>query len=110
MPTLTVAGEDVQVALLPDETILAALYRNGYAFRIGCRRGGCAICKVDLLEGEVAYERPIATTVLTDSERAEGCCLSCRAVPLGDVTIALRKDNLRRVGTLLALYAGARTT
>jgi CDP-4-dehydro-6-deoxyglucose reductase len=109
MPRLTVGGEGVTVDLLDDETILEGLYRNGYAFRIGCRRGGCAICKVDLLDGEVVYNRAVADTVLTDDERAEGTCLTCRAVAVTDVTIALRKDNLRRLSSLMALYAGSRT-
>ena len=109
MPRLTVESEGVTVDLLDDETILEGLYRNGYAFRIGCRRGGCAICKVDLRHGEVVYNRAVADTVLTDDERAEGTCLTCRAVAVTDVTIALRKDNLRRLSSLMALYAGTRT-
>ncbi len=109
MSTLTVAGENVAIDLLDGETILEGLYRNGYAFRIGCRRGGCAICKVDLLAGEVQYNRTVADVVLTDDERAAGTCLTCRAVAVTDITIALRRDNLRRVGTLMTLYASPRT-
>jgi CDP-4-dehydro-6-deoxyglucose reductase len=109
MPKLTVENDAVSVDLLPDETILEGLYRNGYAYRIGCRRGGCAICKVDLLSGEVVYNRPVADDVLTEEERADGVALTCRAVAVTDVTIALRKDNLRRVSSLMALYASTRT-
>jgi CDP-4-dehydro-6-deoxyglucose reductase len=102
---LTVKPDDIEVTLLEGETILEGLYRSGYAYRIGCRRGGCAICKVDLLEGEVEYNRTVAETVLTDDERATGTCLTCRAVPVGDVTIALRDEHLRRVASLLAFYS-----
>ena len=107
MPRLTVTSDDVEVGVNEGETILEALYRNGYAYRIGCRRGGCAICKVDLIEGEVEYNRMVADTVLSEEEKAEGICLSCRAVPVGDVTIALREENLRRVASLLAFFAKA---
>ena len=109
MSRLTVAGEDVVIDLLEGETVLEGLYRNGYAFRVGCRRGGCGICKVDLVAGEVEYNRTVADTVLTDEERAAGTCLTCRAVPVTDLTVTLRKDNLRRVGTLMTLYASSRT-
>jgi ferredoxin len=109
MPRLTVEGDDVAIDLLDDETILEGLYRNGYAFRVGCRRGGCAICKVDLRTGEVVYNRPVADSVLTDEERTTGACLTCRAVAVTDVTIALREDHLRRVSSLMALYASTRT-
>lgn len=105
MPLLTVTPDDVQVEVRDGETILEALFRQGYAYRIGCRRGGCGICKVDLVDGEVAYNRTVAPTVLSEDERATGTCLSCRAVPVGDVTIALRDENLRRVGSLLAFYS-----
>lgn len=105
MPTVTVQPDGVEVPLEDGETILAGLFRNGYAYRIGCRRGGCAICKVDIVEGEVEYNRTVAENVLTAEERATGTCLSCRAVPVGDVTIALRDEHLRRVSSLLAFYA-----
>ena len=91
------------------ETILEGLYRAGYAYRIGCRRGGCGVCKVDLLDGEVTYNRTVAETVLTPQERADGTCLSCRAVPDGEITIALREETLRRTNPFLSLLSrGAR--
>lgn len=102
MPQLTVHAEDVSIVLNDDETILEGLYRNGYAYRIGCRRGGCGICKVDLLSGDVVYNRVVADTVLTDEERASGTCLSCRAVPTTDIEIQLRDEHLRKVGGILA--------
>ena len=53
MHRLTVEPEGVTIDVNDDETILEGLYRNGYAYRIGCRLGGCAICKIDILTGEV---------------------------------------------------------
>jgi CDP-4-dehydro-6-deoxyglucose reductase len=103
MPRLSVEPDGVTIDILEGETILEGLYRNGFAYRIGCRRGGCAICKIDLLAGEVSYNRTVADTVLTEEERTSGTCLSCRAVPETDVTIALRDENLRRVNPLMAL-------
>ena len=102
MPRLTVESDGVTIDILEGETILEGLYRYGFAYRIGCRRGGCAICKVDLVDGEVTYNRTVADTVLSDEERAAGTCLSCRAVPVTDVKIALREENLRRVSSLMA--------
>src|SRR5688500_15731560 len=77
VPTLRVQP-DVEVELRPGETVLECLYRHGYAYRIGCRRGGCGVCKVDLIEGDVRYEANIADEVLPESERAVGTCLTCR--------------------------------
>ena len=98
MPDVTILPDDVQVTAGEDETLLRALARAGLRYRVGCKRGGCGICKVALKLGEVRYERPVADTVLTDDERVEGICLSCRAVPLTNVVIELQEnDRLRRV-------------
>ncbi len=98
MAEVTILPDGIHVVAAADETLLRALARAGLRYRVGCKRGGCGICKVQLVLGEVAYERPIAPTVLTDDERVEGICLSCRAVPLTNVVIELQEgDRLRRV-------------
>jgi hypothetical protein len=60
------------------------------------------VCKVDLIDGEVTYNRTIAASVLTSRERAEGTCLTCRAVPTGEITIALRDHTFRRPNSFLS--------
>jgi ferredoxin len=98
MSEITVLPDDVHIAVRDGETMLAALARAGFRYRVGCKRGGCGICKVTLAWGEVKYERPIDDQVLTDEERVEGICLSCRAVPITNVVIELQDgDKLRRV-------------
>ena len=98
MPDVTIQPDGVQVSAAPEETLLRAMGRAGLRYRVGCKRGGCGICKVQLVLGEVRYERPIAASVLSDDERVEGICLSCRAVPLTNVVIELQEgDRLRRV-------------
>ncbi len=78
--------------------MLKALSRAGLRYRVGCKRGGCGICKVQLVLGEVRYERPVADSVLSDDERVEGICLSCRAVPITNIAIELQEgDRLRKV-------------
>ena len=95
---ITILPDGVHVTASGDETLLRALGRAGLRYRVGCKRGGCGICKLHLLEGEVRYERPIADSVLSDDERVEGICLSCRAVPLTNVVVELQEgDRLRRV-------------
>ena len=95
---ITILPDGMRVTASGDETLLRALGRAGLRYRVGCKRGGCGICKLHLLEGEVRYERPIADSVLSDDERVEGICLSCRAVPLTNVVVELQEgDRLRRV-------------
>jgi ferredoxin len=95
---ITILPDSERVTARPDETLLAALSRSGLGYRIGCRRGGCGVCKLHLLLGEVRYERTVAESVLSDEERVEGICVSCRAVPITNVVIELQEgDKLRRV-------------
>ena len=101
MTVMTVLPDGVRVLAKPGETILAALYASGYGYRIGCRRGGCGICKVDLHEGSVTYDHPVAATVLTPEEAEHGTVLSCRAVPDGDITFELRDERLKLTSSLL---------
>jgi ferredoxin len=95
---ITILPDGITAIAGPDDNLLRALGRAGLRYRVGCKRGGCGVCKVQLLAGEVRYERPIADSVLSDDERVEGICLSCRAVPLTNVVIELQEgDKLRRV-------------
>jgi ferredoxin len=106
MPRLTIAGTQIQLQLQPGETILAGLHRNGYAVNAGCRRGGCGICRADLIGGTVSYPQVVADTVLSQQERADGVCLICRAVPDEDVAVAIPPDfRLRCVAPFLAVLS-----
>lgn len=110
MPTVHVQPDGIEVQARPGECILGALNRSGYGYRIGCRRGGCGICMVDLVSGEVEYPTTVSDSVLGDEDRHGGSCLSCRAIPVRAVVIRLRNDQLRCTSTLLASIAGARKT
>lgn len=101
MPTVTIRPTGEVIYLEPDETVLSGLYKAGYAYTVGCRRGGCAICKVDVHEGRFVYNRPIADTVISDTEKNDGTCLSCRAVPATDITIQMRGTDVRLVNPFL---------
>lgn len=101
MPIVTIQPDGDEVPARPGETILEALNASGYSYRIGCRRGGCSICKVDLRDGEVSYNRTVSDKVLTPEEKAEGACLSCRAVPETDITIELRDERVRLTNQML---------
>ena len=78
----------VSVAARPGESVLDALRRNGLPADYRCTRGGCGVCKMHLLSGELSYGR-YSKAALTDEERAEGFFLACQCVPLGDVEVSL---------------------
>ena len=79
-------GEEIDCA--PEETVLDAAFRHGYNLVYGCREGQCSACKCFLLEGDVALRR-YSSFALSDSERANGYSLMCRAMPEDDVVVEL---------------------
>lgn len=95
MATVRVLPSTERIRVKEGESILEALHAAGLAYRIGCRRGGCGVCKVDLSSGSVTYRKQIADTVMTPDEWADSTCLTCQAVPDGDVEIELRDEDLR---------------
>lgn len=95
MATVRVLPAADRTRVKEGESLLEALYAAGLAYRTGCRRGGCGVCKVDLRSGSVTYRKQIADTVMTPEEWADSTCLTCQAVPDGDVEIELREEELR---------------
>jgi len=67
-----------------NETLLAALERQGYRSEFSCRAGACGACKLRVLAGQVS---PVGEA-LSAAERRAGYVLSCIAQPVGDVTLA----------------------
>lgn len=86
------------------ETVLQALMtsyygREGRPAFSGCRRGGCAACKAELLSGNVEHNAIYSRAALSDEERTQGYILACQAYPRSDLAIFLpkRENPLARV-------------
>ena len=73
-----------------DETILQAALRNGHLYPYGCQAGACGTCKSKVLKGRVEHLSR-DPKVLSDEELADGLCLTCQAVPQGDIEIAVKE-------------------
>lgn len=62
---------------------------------VGCRGGGCGICRVLIVEGQVEARQMSRTQVTLDDE-GSGIVLACKAKPLNDVR--LRPLGMKTVG------------
>ncbi|MDM4770316.1 ferredoxin--NADP reductase [Solimonas sp. SE-A11] len=69
----------------PGESILEAGLREGLPLPFSCMVGGCAHCKLQVLEGEVALSEP---NCLSPEERAAGFTLACSAYATGPLSVA----------------------
>ncbi len=73
------------------ETVLDGALRANVQMAHDCRFGGCATCRVRLVEGAVAYdEYPMG---LTPEEEAEGFALACQARPTSDLVISTARPG-----------------
>jgi ferredoxin-NADP reductase len=72
--TIRFAKSGKSVTQRPGESVLDAGLREGLALPFSCTVGGCAACKVKVLEGELMHDEP---NCLSAEERAQGYALSC---------------------------------
>ncbi|GAA4000285.1 hypothetical protein GCM10022279_25010 [Comamonas faecalis] len=76
---------------------MTALGKKGIP--VGCRQGGCGVCKVQVLEG-VYSKRVMSRAHVSADEEAAGCVLSCRIYPASDLRLqvvgAMKKNVCRQ--------------
>ncbi|MGD9944923.1 MAG: 2Fe-2S iron-sulfur cluster-binding protein [Burkholderiaceae bacterium] len=74
-------------ACSPEQSLLAGMERLGRkGIPVGCRGGGCGVCKVLIVSGQVHAAKMSAAHV-SPRERDEGYVLACRAFPRSDLHI-----------------------
>lgn len=70
------------------ESIMSAIERAGLKdIFIGCRRGGCGACTVQVLEGRVELIRPMSRVCVSEAQQKDGSVLACCASPTTDLLI-----------------------
>lgn len=83
------AGQPQRFEVDAGETILQAGQRHHLALPFGCQSGGCASCRVRLLQGSVHY--PFPPPALSAAEIEAGYILMCLAQPTSDLTLDLHQ-------------------
>lgn len=79
-------GESYQCAL--DESLLKGMLRLGRrGIPVGCVNGGCGVCKVRIIAGEVQPVGPISRAHVSLEEEAAGYTLACRVAPVTAVRL-----------------------
>ena len=64
---------------------------------VGCRRGGCGICRVRVTEGSYRTTA-MSRAHVSPEEEAEGIVLACAIYPLGDLSLRLEPVRLEKNG------------
>ena len=83
---VTLTGEDYLCA--SNESLLTGMLRLGRkGIPVGCVNGGCGICKVRILEGDIKPLGPVSRAHVTCEEEAQGYTLACRVAPITAVRL-----------------------
>ena len=78
MPTARDLATGRRFSLEADESLLTAIERDdGRSNLVGCRNGGCGVCRIQLLAGRVRLGKMSRRHVSADAER-QRFALACR--------------------------------
>jgi 3-phenylpropionate/trans-cinnamate dioxygenase ferredoxin reductase subunit len=81
---VTIAQTGERYSCSGQESLLAGMARLGRrGIPIGCLNGGCGVCKVRVLHGEVRKLGPVSRAHVTVDEEQAGYSLACRIAPCG---------------------------
>lgn len=80
-----------------DESLLAGMERLGRrGIPVGCRGGGCGVCKVHIAQGDYRT-RVMSRACVSADEEAAGTVLACRVCPDSDLSLSVLGAMKRRV-------------
>src|SRR5437763_1143778 len=55
---------------------------------VGCRNGGCGVCKVRVMKGRDAAQK-MSRSCVSVEEEAQGVALACRIFPASDIEVTI---------------------
>ncbi|POP54483.1 2Fe-2S iron-sulfur cluster-binding protein [Zhongshania marina] len=99
MYKIKVLGSDLLQTTTSNEPILNALIkgRKEYPISSGCKKGGCGICKVRVIDGSFDTGNMSASHVNNDLVE-NGIVLACQTFACSDLTVEILPINKRRMG------------
>jgi ferredoxin len=70
------------------ETLLEGMARLGRkCIPVGCVNGGCGVCKVAIVKGDVHKCGPMSRVHVSEQEESQGILLACRAMPMSAIEL-----------------------
>ncbi|GLR67030.1 hypothetical protein GCM10010909_17110 [Acidocella aquatica] len=61
---------------------------------VGCRRGGCGVCRARVVEGQYRHE-PMSRAHVSEADEAAGLVLSCAIYPLTNLYLRFEMPQLK---------------
>lgn len=94
--TITVEGHGAASATTEERVLVALERAQGFGhlaglpckLPVGCRRGGCGICRARVVDGDYRLS-PMSREHVSAEDQAAGIVLSCAIYALSDLTLKL---------------------
>ena len=98
---LTLDGHGEAVASTEERVLVALERAQGFGrlrgmprrLPVGCRRGGCGICRMRVLNGDYRVT-PMSRAHVSEADEADGVVLACAIYALTDLTLRLETPIL----------------
>ncbi|MFC3698574.1 2Fe-2S iron-sulfur cluster-binding protein [Sphingobium xenophagum] len=84
---ISIPSLDARFTCRSDQTILKAMIGQGLKpLAIGCRNGGCGVCRIRIQSGD-HHSLPMSRSRVSTADEAAGIRLACRVYPASDLLI-----------------------
>jgi ferredoxin len=85
--TVRIIGSEHSASCSEQTSVLHALARTRQdVVPVGCRGGGCGVCRIQVLRGEYVVKR-MSRAHVTAEDEANGTVLACRTWPRSDLEV-----------------------
>lgn len=85
--TITVDPTGQQFRCPEDKSVLVGMeYLGVEGIQVGCRSGGCGVCRVQVVSGSYIPKK-MSKAHVTEDDLAADIVLSCRILPTADLTV-----------------------
>jgi ferredoxin len=85
---ITIADGDEDFPCKDGQNVLRAMERLGRkGIPVGCRGGGCGICRVQVLDNGQYRTLKMSRAQISVEDEEVGMCLACKLIPQGDLRI-----------------------
>ena len=85
--TVTLESAGLVFSCAEDQSVLVGMERLGKGgIPVGCRGGGCGVCKIELVEGDI-FKRRMSRAHVTEADEEQGIFLACRVFPRSDLVV-----------------------
>jgi ferredoxin len=111
---VTIADTGETYRCRTSESLLDGMHRTGKrGIPVGCRGGGCSVCKVGIVSGSYRQFKPMSLEYVDADDIAAGRVLACCVHPLTAVTLKvigkLKKNIARECSRTQALSSAEGT-